>query len=69
MRRHAHSPYTPKEVTMNDELKDNLRVISLVSKRGVGKCYNLSVLSARKKNKTTGQGNLICAFIQQNVQK
>lgn len=35
VRRHAHSPYTPKEVTMNDELKDNLRVISLVSKRGV----------------------------------
>lgn len=35
VRRHAHSPYTPKEVTMNDELNDNLRVISLVSKRGV----------------------------------
>lgn len=57
---------------MNDELKDNLRVISLVSKRGVGK-INLTIRFigslGRKKNKTTGQGNLICAFIQQNVQK
>lgn len=43
VRRHALSPYTPKEVTMNDELKVNFRVISLVSKRGVGKINLMNV--------------------------
>lgn len=54
MRRHAHSPYTPKEVTMNDELKDNLRVISLVSKRGVGK-INLTIRFIGKRTKQQGK--------------